>query len=526
MWRIFTILLLLPFFFSCSIILTTKKNVKFSPVDENEEVNIVGISSSRLYEKRANNTFNVLNKENAYIVDVKRKGYTSNSRVVTKTRFNYIKIIDMLVPTVAGYFLFNSDSEDRAVKQITLPLSILGWSGVFWGPWKVYNSEYTLPQIEPLPKIDLKKNYIPNIKVDLAIPKENNNYYTFNNYDNYEKSSYNTKKKLEEFNETYLLPDENTHQLLRKFNLKDSIDYIKIRTSSDLLLAIKITSKDEKLIGKAKKMEVKTEVSLLNNFNNSSLATKNLTASSLWHRSYDFKSEFKENYQNDLINDLLAQFFKDQEVITLMNNYKPQTIQKIEGKEVVIKSTANYVSSIQDAVKAVVTVITSDGHGSGCIISNDGYIVTNSHVVSSIDTNITVQLYDSTIHKAKLLVANLDEDLALIKIDTSTAFKFNVDLPKQIGIGQEVYGIGAYNIDDYTVSISKGIVSSFRKVDGKEFIQTDVTINGGNSGGALINNKGELYGIITAKMVGRGIEGIGFVIPYSKIQESLKIKFE
>jgi serine protease Do len=72
-------------------------------------------------------------------------------------------------------------------------------------------------------------------------------------------------------------------------------------------------------------------------------------------------------------------------------------------------------------------------------------------------------------------------------------------------------------------SVSKGIVSGIRRIEGKDYLQTDVKINPGNSGGPLVNSKGEVVGVITMKLVGKGIEGLAFAIPINVVSRSLHI---
>ena len=165
--------------------------------------------------------------------------------------------------------------------------------------------------------------------------------------------------------------------------------------------------------------------------------------------------------------------------------------------------------------------------GSGVIISEDGYILTNNHVVDTSSTSsfynvseankVTVHLYnDDTEYEGIIIGTDELTDLAVIKIDKTgltPAVLGNSDNSK---VGEFVMAVG--NPLSLQSSISAGIISAVnRKVtsDGKNFtlIQTDTAINSGNSGGALVNSNGEVIGINTLKLSGSGIEGIGFAIP-------------
>ena len=181
-------------------------------------------------------------------------------------------------------------------------------------------------------------------------------------------------------------------------------------------------------------------------------------------------------------------------------------------------------NGVSTAAKSVVIVETSDGHGSGCIISNDGYIVTNAHVVGE-EEQVKVLMADGLEAKGHVVRVNLEMDLALIKIDTDGLTAFQLPNASSAEIGADVFAIGTPADKELGQTITKGIISGRRKIEGHSLLQTDVSINGGNSGGALVSHSGQLLGIVNAKLVGHGIEGIGFAIPAEQVSEALQLKF-
>ncbi len=172
---------------------------------------------------------------------------------------------------------------------------------------------------------------------------------------------------------------------------------------------------------------------------------------------------------------------------------------------------------------------TGEATGSGIIISEDGYIVTNNHVISSESnssyyaieeaTGITVNLYgDSEDYQATVIGTDPYTDLAVIKIEKDNLSPAELGDSTQVKVGEFAMAIGNPIGMDYTVTC--GIISAVdREVvsDGTTYttIQTDAAINAGNSGGALVNSAGQVIGINTMKLSGNGIEGIGFAIPIS-----------
>jgi S1-C subfamily serine protease len=140
------------------------------------------------------------------------------------------------------------------------------------------------------------------------------------------------------------------------------------------------------------------------------------------------------------------------------------------------------------------------GTGSGVIISADGYIVTNNHVIKNA-TDIEVTLNNKKIYKAKLIGADPTNDIALLKIDTKNMSYITLGDSDNVKVGEWVLAVGnPYNL---TSTVTAGIISAKgRDLDGTNnidsFLQTDAAVNAGNSGGALVNIHGELIGINTA----------------------------
>jgi len=188
------------------------------------------------------------------------------------------------------------------------------------------------------------------------------------------------------------------------------------------------------------------------------------------------------------------------------------------------KASTTESGSIATAARNVVTIEASDGHGSGCVISADGYIVTNAHVVGEEET-VKITLADGLKATGKVVRVNPEMDLALVKIDADGLTAFQLPGSALAELGADVFAIGTPADKELGQSITKGIVSGRRKVEGHAYLQTDVSINGGNSGGALVTRSGQLVGIVNAKLVGRGIEGIGFAIPAELVTEALQLKF-
>jgi len=191
------------------------------------------------------------------------------------------------------------------------------------------------------------------------------------------------------------------------------------------------------------------------------------------------------------------------------------------------KNENKFVSATNNSIESVVSVYTYGGNrsyannsiGSGVIFSEDGYIVTNTHIISG-NKLIKVKLYNGEEFDANLIGADVNADIAVLKINANTVLKpINVSNSDDLKIGDKVLAIGnPYGIG---ISVSSGIISATGRDYGNpylELIQTDAAINPGNSGGALINENGNLIGINTKIFSRTGAyQGLGFAIPSNNI---------
>ncbi len=169
--------------------------------------------------------------------------------------------------------------------------------------------------------------------------------------------------------------------------------------------------------------------------------------------------------------------------------------------------------------------------GSGVIVSPDGYILTNNHVIENFPGRIRVELTGNESYEAKIIGRDPKTDLAVMKVDVKNLPHLKFGDSKALQVGDIVLAVGnPFGIGE---SVTMGIISALGRsnigiVDYEDFIQTDAAINPGNSGGALINLNGELIGINTAILTkSGGYEGIGFAIPSGmakRIFEEIKKK--
>lgn len=233
-------------------------------------------------------------------------------------------------------------------------------------------------------------------------------------------------------------------------------------------------------------------------------------------------TEYIDSLVSNAIDNLLA---KPEFIQILKEGYishKNSSVNYVK-KQLIFPKTANYTEQIGKNSSTIrssaVTVKSNTGHGSGFIISTDGYALTNAHVVGS-DAIVKIKLATGRECLADVISVEQDRDVAIIKIDQDGL----VALPIQkniINIGDEVYAMGSPLDESLSSTITKGVVSAFRKENGLEYIQSDVSIQQGNSGGPLMDKYGNVIGIsVSGMFVGKAPMGLNFFIP---IQDALSV---
>jgi len=210
---------------------------------------------------------------------------------------------------------------------------------------------------------------------------------------------------------------------------------------------------------------------------------------------------------------------------------KPAQAERAESQlySTIDRPEASVKANVERTAAAVVMVRTPSSLGSGFLITADGYIITNAHVIQG-DVKISVVLFetgaDGTLKKrivenVKIVAVNAYEDLALLKLDDEK------DLPitylgdsDALRVGQSCYAIG--NPHGLERTVSEGIISTLNRVaGGRTHLQTTTPVNPGNSGGPLFNLKGEVIGVVDLR-AGFVTEGLNFAIPVDRVKRFLR----
>jgi len=241
-------------------------------------------------------------------------------------------------------------------------------------------------------------------------------------------------------------------------------------------------------------------------------------------KAYNAQPDIVKTFRNGLV-DLINQndFYQ---LLGADMAVEPSKVEEIANSISLKKISANHFEKLSEMIKhsqkACVTIVTEMGHGSGVIVSTDGYIMTAAHVVEGVH-KLQIQLSEGLSFDAELVAFDKKSDIALLKMPGSGYRALPISEDSDLPLGEDVITIGTPAGIELGQSISKGIISGKRMIEDMAYVQANISVSPGNSGGPLLNEKGEIIGIISWKIVSEGVEGIGFAIPMDVALKKLNL---
>lgn len=182
-----------------------------------------------------------------------------------------------------------------------------------------------------------------------------------------------------------------------------------------------------------------------------------------------------------------------------------------------------FSENVNDVRLGVATVFAGDGHGSGFFISKNGFLLTNQHVVGGAQF-VKVKLATGREILGEVLRCDTKRDVALVKVEESQMSALPI-CSTDINVGDDVYAIGSPLDEQFQSTISKGIISNYRVMDENKYIQSDVNVLQGCSGGPLLDNKGNVVGIaVSGIAIGGTTTGLNFFVPIKEALNILRIE--
>lgn len=228
-----------------------------------------------------------------------------------------------------------------------------------------------------------------------------------------------------------------------------------------------------------------------------------------------------------LANSIFGGTTVDKSINTTNYNLSKATGSVLSLQEVIARNENSVVAILTETVTTDFWAgqYVTKGAGSGVIYREDGYIITNNHVIEG-SSSITVTLHDGTEYPATLVATDELTDIAVIKIDATGLQPVTFGDMNKVSVGDAVIAIGN-PLGTLSGTATEGIISALEReitIDNKAMtlLQTSASINPGNSGGGLFDQYGNLIGIVVAKSSGSDVEGLGFAIPVDKVESVAK----
>lgn len=393
-----------------------------------------------------------------------------------------------------------------------------------------FKSPFQLKSMRKYNKADTatKKLFIKNVEFAVTKEKFQIEFYDYKSF--IQGSKPESNKSLDSIGVKYSEFDDNLHDVLRNINYIDTVNTVFIDNVNTYSLYAKVTDFTfYNIVNKYKKNVSSpfTEIKLITNWTltnsyGDTITTKNIESNS--GQFVENKSNPEKTFKVEIVDAL------ENSMLNFIDSLKNENYLKVENNNVsfpnsiTINKPQKFPTNMTEAINSTVTIKNKDGHGSGFCISNDGYIITNYHVVSK-NTEYIVVMNDGSEFKAEIVRVNKSIDLALLKIAHKPEFAFVIPTKQNYNVGDEVIAIGTPKSVQLGQSISKGIVSGTRQNKGMNYLQNDIKVNRGNSGGPVVLPNGELTSVVEYKIFGTGVEGLSFSIPAFDILKSLNLSY-
>lgn len=465
-----------------------------------------------------------------YNIYQNKAGFLPTLTPIRRTRFNGLKILDYALP---GMYLFmltqmKVNSNDPSYYPLYY-YAVLGiWTNLLPGPWSTYQKKFILPALAPIKYRESDENrvYIKSITVDSVNPFQPIEYKTFASYKNHTQEYHGRSYHVYNGDIAKDQAKDSLNHDLRKWGYIDTTSFFSRLYSGACILKCEVQGHGDIYVSKFDMVHIKCLWKLYTPEGDKELYECSVEDTSTW-------ASYRTDVNTDALVRTLNAFLKKPDVIRLLKEKYTEpaepvkTIDTTAGTVKINTFTplaSDSVKNLQDALEAVVTIKQKDAFFSGCIISPDGYVLTNAHLLNTDVDNADIYVHfangDSAV--ATFIKVNSIYDMALYKINKPGHYRsFAPDTSHAIKLGDDIYAIGTAQELNLKQTITKGIVSAKRKIKDKTLIQFDASINRGSSGGALVNKDGKLIGIINTRLIGDNIQGIGFAIPAYYIKEGL-----
>lgn len=469
------------------------------------------------------------NNEPVHLIRMEAEGHYPMVYPVFPERMNPLKTVDAGAAVGGGLIgaLAVSRYQNNGLAMAAGVLALVNTSGLFMKPRKAYDKSYRFDALLEMPRPVDKQQPIRVEGFHMRIPEGQHTWKYFQDMTRYQQDRVEFVSASDESVEIeYSNLDEDLNAILKELKFQPKMLDGMFHKDHAIQVSGELRSVHEHRVQGVVRYELETAWWVYNAY-----GIKTDTALVVNRSNWALYNFSNPGFDRDLISEALVHAMFE----AMSAPEFEGKLNRIQNMEEEWTSTWNRISiplhtlpagKISAALESVVTIETMEGHGSGCVISEDGYIITNHHVVSDGNDEFVVHFQSGAQASAQLLRHHPVFDLALLKVDTTGLKPFAIRLSENIDVGEEAFAMGTPYDIDLGASVTKGIISGKRKDGERTLIQTDVSISPGNSGGALVLQDGTLIGIVNEKVLGMGVEGIGFAIPAHTMSQALWIDFE
>jgi len=489
------------------------------------------------------------NRQRFYTVERTKKGYLPAYTTLHQNGVNPMLAIDGGLALIgAGMMVSSGGNKDDYSSSTSsnggsstvevLGPTLLGYGllGVLVGKKKSFKNAAGMDPMIQLPTHGMDQMFVYVDKVSLKLESGKVDTRNFKSLPNYRNNLTETGEMKEKRKVTTTFDVDNVEKIDLSKELNDILvetgfidtNSVMFRMSHNSnLLEAEVTHWGYNYIyGGAYSFQITTKWSMKDNLSKQVILERSYTSASDVIVDDSDNDLYRKGFVNALMKSLMDLMeepaFKD-----AMVDKRQKFQSTMDGWAPIVAKTGKYdKQKLSESSKSVATVKTKEGHGSGVFISNDGLLITNLHVTGQQAEGLEIMLADGKKLTGKVERSNPVYDLALVRVEGYAGKAMAVSMLREIELGEPVFAIGTPTDISLGQTLTKGIISSKRVFSDLDYIQTDVSISGGNSGGALLNETGQLIGVVNAKIIGDGVEGVGFAIPSYYIPEALKLTLQ
>ncbi len=484
-----------------------KQKIKVTSVTEDAQI-FIGENN-----KQNDTIKEVFQKDTKYAISARKNGYKTRHGIISAEKTTFLIYPDLaLSPWMIGIFCLVVDGVASSKKMTR------------------FKGSYEFPELVQLPQKQGNEKYIwvQDVIVNINEGDVLGKYYQSLGKMKRDKSVYEYKADGKMLYDVPLFKHD-MNDILLSYGYSDTAENVIASSWNSLYLTSEIKTLETSVAGlkKSRKagffIDVDVQWVLYDGFGNRLYQTTTYGTSDLRLSSANFESsEFKTSVK-DAIEYAMIELHNDpefKELVQLDVNLATGGSNPLTSLDVNMLNSDNAIQ-LEQQIQSIVRLSAGDGLYSGTVLSNEGYIVTSYQAISSGDS-VMVQIKGDW-KPTKVVSTNAQLNLALLKVESDQLTPINWHQVAPPNVGEQVFALSFSSIEALDKYVASGVVSGFRTFQDKPFIQSDVPMSVGNSGGIMLNDKGHIIGILNAKANFDNVEGVGFTVPIEDVLKGLNI---